>query len=106
MKVKTSASQFRAAVQELTGKDSDAAERIMDVNCASEVSDEGVNVSDDHNAHASMDPLMGSYQETPTSMDSIFEPFDAFLPPVEGGFMNMLQSNFFHESCELDLLNV
>uniref|UniRef100_A0A2P2ISP3 VQ domain-containing protein n=1 Tax=Rhizophora mucronata TaxID=61149 RepID=A0A2P2ISP3_RHIMU len=114
MMVKTSASQFRALVQQLTGKDSDTAERFGDVNSGTEWHSEmidpnhqGVNVVDDDHHHASMDQLMGSSQEPSTSSDSIFEPFDDLIfPPMEAGFTNMLQSNFFPESSLLDLLNV
>lgn len=105
MKVKTSASEFRALVQELTGKDSDAC-RLMDVNGAQnspEVLDR--RPADDHNE--STFPLMNSYHESSsTSSGSVFEPYDGLFPSMDGSFMGMFQSNFFHESShQLDVFN-
>ncbi|EEF49532.1 sigma factor binding protein 1, chloroplastic [Ricinus communis] len=113
MKVETSASKFRALVQELTGKDSDAA-RFMDVNNGAEnystetTPDRSRAASDEHGSV--LLPLMSSYNEpsfssSPDSDSSIFDPFDRFLPPMEGSFMSMFQSNFPHESFQLDVFN-
>ncbi|OAY36251.1 sigma factor binding protein 1, chloroplastic [Manihot esculenta] len=104
MKVETSASKFRALVQELTGKDSDAA-RFMDFNGfenSPEILDRRA-----VDEHGSLVPEMSSYNESSSpGSDSVFQPFDRFLPPMEGSFMSMFQSNLFHESClELDVFN-
>ncbi|KAJ9190546.1 hypothetical protein P3X46_001733 [Hevea brasiliensis] len=107
MKVETSASKFRALVQELTGKDSDA-ERFMDFNGV-ENSPEILERRTVDGSAGSLVPLMNSYNESsssPAGSDSIFQPFDGFLQPMEGSFMSMFQSNLFHESSlELDVFN-
>ncbi|KAJ9179540.1 hypothetical protein P3X46_011316 [Hevea brasiliensis] len=104
MKVETSASKFRALVQELTGKDSDAA-RFMDFNGV----DNSPEILDQRTVDEprSLVPLMDSYNESSSpGSDSMFESFDRFLPPMQGSFMSMFQSNPFHESSlELDVFN-
>ncbi|KDP40549.1 hypothetical protein JCGZ_24548 [Jatropha curcas] len=112
MKVQTSASKFRALVQELTGKDSDAA-RFMDVNGG----DQNLNSSPEILDQTGVDgqgsfvpSLMNSCNDSSsTSPDSdfVFESLDRYLPPMEGSFMSMFQSNLFHEysSHELDVFN-
>ena len=107
MKVKTSASEFRALVQELTGKDSDA-ERFLDINGARN-SPEIHHQTAEYDHHASMFPSMNSCRdESPstTSSESFLESLDGELfPSMEGSFMGMLQSSLFHESFQLDVLN-
>jgi len=103
MKVKTSASEFRALVQELTGKDSDAA-RFMDINGADEISHQRA----EYGQRVSAVPSTNSSQSpSTTSSESFLESFDGELFPSmeESTFMGMLQSSLFHESFQLDVLN-
>ncbi|KAG5249919.1 hypothetical protein OIU76_003459 [Salix suchowensis] len=107
MKVKTSASEFRALVQELTGKDSDA-ERFLDINGA--LNSPGVphQTEAGYDRRASMFPLTDScHDDSPstTSSESFLESLDGFPSMEAGGFMGMLQSSLFHESFQLDVLN-
>ncbi|XP_050233787.1 sigma factor binding protein 1, chloroplastic-like [Mercurialis annua] len=111
MKVETSASKFRALVQELTGKDSDAA-RFMDTNSGSAEklsAERNIRVSDEEQGPVVL-PFMNSCNDSSSSHGSdsnIFESFDEdrFLSPVDGSFMSMFQSNFPIESFELDFFN-
>ncbi|ONI20925.1 hypothetical protein PRUPE_2G041200 [Prunus persica] len=84
MKVKTSASKFRALVQELTGRDSDA-ERFMETKGAHyqnvhELTHEqqlkGVDHDHDHD-HGLLPqlPFSNSFFEFPNCSDALFEPF-------------------------------
>lgn len=103
MKVKTTASEFRALVQELTGKDSDAA-RFMDINGADEISHQRA----EYGHRVSAVPSTNSNQSpSTTSSESFLESFDGelFSSMEESTFMGMLQSSLFHESFQLDLLN-
>lgn len=85
MKVKTCASQFRALVQELTGKDSNAAVRFMD--------NDG-NVSDHSPVHSDSNRIELPF--TNSNHQSMFESFD------EGSFLGMFTSNLFHDPSHLD----
>ncbi|KAG6791124.1 hypothetical protein POTOM_000236 [Populus tomentosa] len=103
VKVKTSASEFRALVQELTGKDSDAA-RFMDINGDDEISHQRAEYG--HRVPAV--PSTNSNQSpSATSSESFLESFDGelFSSMEESTFMGMLQSSLFHDSFQLDLLN-
>lgn len=97
VKFKTCASKFRALVQELTGKDSDAdaaAHRFSDINGADDqnspkvVVDQGLACAvsgDDHQ--------QGDLRSSP-SMEDQFD--DLFLPHREGSFLGMFTSSLFH----------
>ncbi|BFG20505.1 hypothetical protein CerSpe_067790 [Prunus speciosa] len=82
MKVKTSASKFRALVQELTGRDSDA-ERFMETKGAHsqnvhefthEQQLKGVGHDHDHVLLPQL-PFPNSFYEFPKCPDAFFEPF-------------------------------
>ncbi|XWS57022.1 hypothetical protein CRYUN_Cryun09bG0136100 [Craigia yunnanensis] len=97
MKVKICASQFRALVQELTGKDSDADVRFMDNydSCEnSPTNSDATRVVDDRDLRL---PLANSNHE------SLFEPFDDGLM-WEGSFMGMFTSNLLHDPSQLDAI--
>ncbi|OAY53366.1 sigma factor binding protein 1, chloroplastic [Manihot esculenta] len=105
MKFETSASKFRALVQELTGKDSDAERLMDDVNGVENYSTEILDRRAADESGGSLFPLMNSYNESSSpDSDSMLEGFDGgFLPAMEGSFMSMFQSNLFHESLALEL---
>ncbi|XWS74566.1 hypothetical protein CRYUN_Cryun01aG0009200 [Craigia yunnanensis] len=98
MKVKTCASQFRALVQELTGKDSDVADRFMDNYDSSENSptnsEATTRVVDDHPVFGL--PLPNSNHE------SVFDTFDDVGLMSEGSFSGMFTSNLFHDPSQFD----
>ncbi|CAK7336494.1 unnamed protein product [Dovyalis caffra] len=76
MKVNTSASEFRALVQELTGKDSDAT-RLMDIN-----GPEIPHQRSEYDRQVSVVPSTNSYQDqspSATSSESFLESFDGEL---------------------------
>ncbi|OWM78463.1 uncharacterized protein LOC116211606 [Punica granatum] len=129
MKVKTSASEFRAIVQELTGRDSDVA-RFMD---GSSNEDDGQNRTEDHSSsHLNIkreekDHLLSGVayfgsdnmfsedyntyyfeNDSPTTSESLVEQYDGNLfsmPHVERSFR---ENNFpfvFQESVLLDVFN-
>ncbi|KAF8395708.1 hypothetical protein HHK36_019658 [Tetracentron sinense] len=79
MKVTTSASKFRALVQELTGKDSnlaDAAAKFSEFDASQTVPDQEMKVTDDHVLEV---PRVEPSLESPgTSNESSFEPFESF----------------------------
>ncbi|KAF8395707.1 hypothetical protein HHK36_019657 [Tetracentron sinense] len=79
MKVTTSASKFRALVQELTGKDSnlaDAAAKFSEFDASQTVPDQEMKVTDDHVLEV---PWVEPSLESPgTSNESSFEPFESF----------------------------
>lgn len=105
MKVNTSASEFRALVQELTGKDSDAT-RFMDNDGADQTHRQRAG----HDHRVSAVPSANSYQSPSTTSSelSFLESFDGerFPSIEESSFMGMLQySSLFHESFQLDVLD-
>lgn len=108
MKVKTSASKFRALVQELTGKDSDA-ERFMDTNGARDSLEIPHQTAEYDHQYPSVFPLTNSCNDqspSTTSSESFLGSLDGeFFPSMEGSFMGMLQPSLFHESFQLDVLN-
>ncbi|KAJ0045063.1 hypothetical protein Pint_05221 [Pistacia integerrima] len=84
MKVNTCASNFRALVQELTGKDSD-----VDASASRFVENPNPNkLVDDQDAVGS-DHLMGLL-----NMELVD---DVFMPHREGSFLGMFTSNFFSD---------
>ncbi|XP_021299970.1 uncharacterized protein LOC110428462 [Herrania umbratica] len=102
MKVKTCASQFRALVQELTGKDSDVAVQFMDNYGSSENSptnSDGMTttgrVVDDDRVVRGL-PLGNSNHEL-----SVFEPFDDGLI-MEGSFLGMFTSSLLHDPSQVE----
>ncbi|XP_022764371.1 sigma factor binding protein 1, chloroplastic-like [Durio zibethinus] len=97
MKVKTCASRFRALVQELTGKDSDAAVRFMD-NCDS--SESSPTVSD---ATRVVDDRVVGLPLANSNHESVFEPLDDGLM-TEGSFLGMFTSNLFNDPSQLDAI--
>ncbi|KAJ8756226.1 hypothetical protein K2173_024773 [Erythroxylum novogranatense] len=109
MKVTANASEFRALVQQLTGKDSDAT-RFMDANGGghhmyddNEVLVPKRRIVDEDPQQPVIFPFLSSYQEEEpsTSSDSVFESFDELFPPFEAGLTSLLQSSFFHGSSQL-----
>ncbi|KAJ4838501.1 hypothetical protein Tsubulata_044539 [Turnera subulata] len=109
MKVKIGASEFRARVQELTGKDSDTT-RFMYFNGAQNSPETTllhnqtlVNQEDQYSPV--FPPLNSCHQESTTSSDSALDSCDDVFPLSEGSFMGMLQSGFFSDSSSLDALN-
>lgn len=121
MKVKTCASNFRALVQELTGRDSDLsrftdlnaasydASQIMDFNAESSESsgrNDRVVVSDlvnDDEANVNFRPVrfdllvVDPYRDSPTSSESLFEPFDDVLSSqMVEKLEEMFPSNLFN----------
>lgn len=95
MKVKTSASKFRSLVQELTGRDSDMArDRIQNL-----IDNDQVSSTFDHSLSSWVPMMDPSFQESPTSSDSLIESFDdVFATYMNQGYNSMFSSNF---SCEL-----
>ncbi|XVF82370.1 hypothetical protein PTKIN_Ptkin16aG0041500 [Pterospermum kingtungense] len=106
MKVKACASEFRALVQELTGKDSDVADRtsqFMDnyddsSDQNSPTNSEATRVVDDHPV-----PVLpfANY-----SHESVFEPYDDDDVGLmsEGSFLGMFTSNLFHDPSQFDAI--
>ncbi|XP_044461122.1 sigma factor binding protein 2, chloroplastic-like [Mangifera indica] len=98
MKVKTCASNFRALVQELTGKDSDAdasAARFLENPSPNKLVDDQEAVVNDHSG-ASIE------SSSPTVSGSDMELFDDL---TEGSFFKMLSSDIFNESSSLFQFN-
>uniref|UniRef100_A0A5B6YQP6 VQ domain-containing protein n=1 Tax=Davidia involucrata TaxID=16924 RepID=A0A5B6YQP6_DAVIN len=111
MKVKTSASKFRALVQELTGRHSDVS-RFMELNGAFATDSQTNNLDhrglirsfDDHD-HVSLAPVRDPRRESPTSSDSFLEPLDdGFSSHMEHQFTGLFSSNLFYESPQVDVL--
>ncbi|KAA8537340.1 hypothetical protein F0562_026973 [Nyssa sinensis] len=112
MKVKTSASRFRALVQELTGRHSDVS-RLMELNGSFTTDNsshtnrnhQGLRSFEDHD-HVSLapvgDPVRREY--SPTSSDSFLEPLDdAFISDhMDHKFTELFSSNLFYDSLQLD----
>lgn len=99
MKVKTSASKFRSLVQELTGRDSDMArDRIQHL-----IDNDQASSTFDHSL-SSWVPMMDlSFQESPTSSDSLVESFDdVFASYMNQGFSSTFSSNFPYELPDVD----
>ncbi|CAN0843877.1 hypothetical protein LINGRAHAP2_LOCUS4097 [Linum grandiflorum] len=122
MKVKTSAADFRALVQELTGKDSDTA-RLMEVKGNEElmlmkkkkkntesnyVHDESLSTYDRDNSSSPFIHQQQEYSSTcsdySASTTSLDEQEALFLP-MEGSFMSLFQPNFLTEFNQLDGFN-
>ncbi|XP_022746747.1 sigma factor binding protein 1, chloroplastic-like [Durio zibethinus] len=99
MKVETCASQFRALVQELTGKDSDVAARFMDNYDSSENSptnSEATRVVAD-------DPMVG-LPLVNSNHESVFEPFDDVGLMSEGSILGLYSSNLFYDPSQFDAI--
>lgn len=97
VKFKTCASKFRALVQELTGKDSDAdaaAHRFSDINGADDQSSSKVVVDQGRSCAVSGDDLLQGDLRSSPSMEDPFD--DLFMPHREGSFLGMFASNLFH----------
>ena len=111
MKVKTSASEFRALVQELTGKDSDTARYMDDVNGADHNSSDDQRFElqrgqmDYHSPSSFVPMMMNNYNDQSQSSPSSDSVFDDFFPGIEGSFTGLLQSSFCHESSQIDVFN-
>ncbi|KAK9283682.1 hypothetical protein L1049_011932 [Liquidambar formosana] len=108
MKVKTSASEFRAIVQELTGRDSEVA-RFMETNGADDdflmVHDQGF-MTFDHDCGSRV-PKVDPYGESPTSSGSLLEsPIDDVLvPQMEANYMGMFPPSLFYDFSQVDVFN-
>ncbi|XWS65470.1 hypothetical protein CRYUN_Cryun05aG0115500 [Craigia yunnanensis] len=98
MKVKTCASQFRALVQELTGKDSNAAVQFMD----SYASCENSPTNSDATRVVHDDRVLG-LPSVNSNHESVFEPFDVGLMS-EGSFLGMFTSYLFNDPSQLDAI--
>lgn len=88
MKVKTCASNFRALVQELTGKDSDAASRLnLDVNGGAVAEVGGERVAAPPISENSLSYYSQEESFSPSLSDSVFDtaPFE----DMEGSFLGM-----------------
>ena len=123
MKVKTSASQFRALVQELTGQDSELPDPTKYSNKDEHVGgrqhqtapdpminddnkDDGDDDDDDHSQQEevpTVDP--STSQEQPESSSSQLEPYDdVFTPQMIDSFSGLLPNTVFYDSPQLDVL--
>lgn len=124
MKVKTSASQFRALVQELTGQDSELPDPTKFSNKDEHVGgrqhqtapdpmtnddnkmDGDDDDDDDHSQQEevpTVDP--STSQEQPESSSSQFEPYDdVFTPQMIDNFSGLLPNTVFYDSPQLDVL--
>lgn len=124
MKVKTSAAEFRATVQGLTGRDSDVA-RFMDADGSGGGGGEKPRIqsADERGFVAAGDYCMGgnggigsnncgfgihdhnnSSCDSPTESDSLFEPFKG--GSVHGGHRDVVPSSYFNDSAFLDVLTL
>ncbi|CAN1316159.1 Sigma factor binding protein 1, chloroplastic [Linum perenne] len=129
MKVKTTAAEFRALVQELTGKDSDTA-RLMEVKGNEDLmlmmmTDDDANnnmenttaaaaiESSSYDGHCSQSLFNINQQQesstcsdysASTSLETFDEQEDLFLP-MEGSFMSLFQPNYLTEFTQLDGFN-
>ncbi|XP_030532255.1 uncharacterized protein LOC115742235 [Rhodamnia argentea] len=120
MKVKTSAAEFRATVQGLTGRDSDVA-RLMDADgdkprggCADErgfvaagdycVAGNSSSVGN-NNCGFGISSHNSSSCESPAESDTVFEQFEAGSVHGGGERGMAFPSNYFHESAFLDVLS-
>ncbi|KAL4386457.1 hypothetical protein GQ457_09G026180 [Hibiscus cannabinus] len=108
MKVKTCASQFRALVQELTGKDSDVADRFMDNSSYEDTTPDNSPTNSDTARRAVAEGDGGVIGQLPllnisNSDQSVFGPFDDELMS-EGSFLGMFTSNLFHDPSQFDAL--
>uniref|UniRef100_A0A5B7CC75 VQ domain-containing protein n=1 Tax=Davidia involucrata TaxID=16924 RepID=A0A5B7CC75_DAVIN len=96
MKVKTSASEFRALVQELTGQDANTPDptkysEIDGVGDHHQMVPDAMKVTDDD--VSTVDP---SSDKLPKKSDLLFEPYDDFFTPqMLENFSGLLPSNFF-----------
>ncbi|KAF8398238.1 hypothetical protein HHK36_017164 [Tetracentron sinense] len=103
MKVKTSASEFRALVQELTGRDSNLADaaKFMEnnngVDGAQLVPDQGVKIANDHVPDVPrVDP---DRRESPRSFGSSIESYDdMFNSQMLENFAGFLPSSLLYDS--------
>ncbi|KAE8717865.1 Sigma factor binding protein 1 [Hibiscus syriacus] len=105
MKVKTCASQFRALVQELTGKDSDVADRFIDSSSYNDTTPENSPTnSDTTRTTAEGDGVIGQLPLLDFNNDqSVFGPFDDGIMS-EGSFLGMFTSNLFHDPSQFDAI--
>ncbi|CAK9188501.1 unnamed protein product [Ilex paraguariensis] len=110
MKVKTSASEFRALVQELTGQDADMPDpaRFPEIG--------GVGSDDHHHQEVPEGPGDQAVHEVPTmnpcgelakKSDLSCEPYDdddVFMPQIIENFPGIFPSNMWCESSHVDVL--
>ncbi|CAN0843876.1 Sigma factor binding protein 1, chloroplastic [Linum grandiflorum] len=103
MKVKTSAADFRALVQELTGKDSDTA-RLMEVKGNEELMlmKKKKKNTESNYVH---DESLSTYDRDNSSSPFIHQQQEALFLPMEGSFMSLFQPNFLTEFNQLDGFN-
>ncbi|CAA3026027.1 Hypothetical predicted protein [Olea europaea subsp. europaea] len=113
IKFKTSASEFRSLVQELTGQDADMPEyspRFVednDVGDRTEVAD-AVKVVEDHAPSEVVPTVVGqlhpNYGEISRRSDPGFGIFDDFLypPQIVDNFQELVPSNQWHETTHFD----
>ncbi|KAL7197662.1 hypothetical protein ACSBR2_020231 [Camellia fascicularis] len=100
MRVQTSASEFRALVQELTGQDSVMPEHgkysEIDTVTNNPTVPDGIKISDDDDQGPEV-PAME--QEQPQRSDPAFEPYDdVFMPQMLENFSGFFSPNYFYES--------
>ncbi|KAK9290800.1 hypothetical protein L1049_008978 [Liquidambar formosana] len=106
MKVKTSASEFRALVQELTGQDSELPDptKFYDgVGGNPTAVDEMKMANDDHTLEVpQVDP---NTSVAPVRSDLAYDPFDdVFTPQMLENFAGLLPANLFYEPPQVDML--
>uniref|UniRef100_A0A5B6YQW3 VQ domain-containing protein n=1 Tax=Davidia involucrata TaxID=16924 RepID=A0A5B6YQW3_DAVIN len=109
MKVNTSASKFRALVQELTGRHSDVS-RLMELDGTSATDygrtnlDLGLRPFDHDHVSVAPSPMRDPLRESPTSSDSFPQPLDGvlFSSHMEQQFSELFSSNFLYESSQFD----
>ncbi|KAJ4720399.1 sigma factor binding protein 1, chloroplastic-like [Melia azedarach] len=103
MKVKTCASKFRALVQELTGKDSDAYAAALQISNADTSPNKVVVDRDVHENNDREVSAEGDLINSPCC--TIESPFDddLFMPQREGSFLGMFTSNLFHQDFNFQL---
>ncbi|KAG4180787.1 hypothetical protein ERO13_A10G187100v2 [Gossypium hirsutum] len=101
VKVETCASQFRALVQELTGKDSDVADRLADYD--SSTPDNSPTNSDMTRVAAGDRVNNGQPLLNSSIIGSVFDPFcDEIMS--EGSFMGMFTSKLSHGPSQFDVI--
>ncbi|KAE8671895.1 Sigma factor binding protein 1 [Hibiscus syriacus] len=104
MKVQTCASQFRALVQELTGKDSDVADWFMDSSNYNDTTPENSPTNSDTTRTIADDGVIGQLPSLDSNSDqSVFGPFDDGIMS-EGSFLGMFTSNLFRDQSQFDAI--
>ncbi|XAR68416.1 hypothetical protein NMG60_11003521 [Bertholletia excelsa] len=112
MKVKTTASKFRALVQELTGRDATVPDpsKYSEIDGVDQtvVGEDEIIKAVDHDLETPvqrMEPGAGDCQVPSYRPDLAFEPYDeVFMPQMLENFTGLLSSNSFYEYAHVDAL--